>query len=642
MSKSKFSQIFSPLFSFMQKLGQALMVPVSVLPAAGLTVAIGRALQMTSSDPKAQTFVTSLGKVFYSGGLAVFEQLPVIFAIGVAIGFTGGAGIAGLSAAAGYFTLINLLKVFGEIRALELPINMGVFGGILIGGLAAYLYNRFHKVELPKIFGFFSGKRFIPILTVGSTLILGVGLAYFWPPIQVAISDFGHLVTQSQFGAAFYAAGKRMLIPVGLHHVYYPSFLYDFGSFTNAAGEVFKGDSTRYYAGDPNAGIFMAAEFPIMLFGLPAAALAIVMRARPERRKAIAGIMMTAALTSILTGITEPIEFAFIFVAPLLYLAHVTLAFMSGILTSIFDIHLGYTFSASLIDFVLGYFNQKNSLYLWLVVGPIIAISYFVIFYFGIGWFDYKTPGRTEETEDQNSTVKINNGSSADKAKAVLVALGGANNIKQIDACITRLRTTLVDSKLVDQAQLKKLGSSGVLDAGGGNVQIIFGTESDRLKDEIKYVMAQELAETKTESFVLNSPIKGEIVALENVPDQVFSQKMMGDGFAVYPSQGLVVAPADAEVLNVFPTGHALGLKIDKYEVLIHIGIDTVKMKGDGFTILCKEGDFVKAGSPLIKFDIEKIKNSGKSVLTPIVITNLDEQEEVQITQTGLFIKRKS
>ena len=388
-------------FSVLQKVGQSLMLPVSVLPAAGLLVALGRVIQNASKDGNSFIFKTA-GEIFFNGGLAIFQQLPVIFAIGVAIGFTGGAGIAALAGAVSYFTMANVLAVMTTSLALTLKIDTGVFGGIIAGLMSAYLYNNFQNIQLHPIFGFFSGKRLVPILAAGAALVVGLILSLFWPPVQAQIQNFGEWVMNSWYGPAFYAAGKRLLIPLGLHHVYYPPFLYQFGEFTTAAGTIVKGETARYFAGDVTAGRFMASEFPIMLFGLPAAALAMYLRAPALKRKAVGGIMLAAALTSIITGITEPIEFAFIFVAPLLFIFHVVAAFCSGLLISVFDIHLGYTFSASLIDWFLGYFNQKNSFWLFALVGPSIGVIYFSVFYFAIGFFNFKTPGREVDVEDDS------------------------------------------------------------------------------------------------------------------------------------------------------------------------------------------------------------------------------------------------
>ena len=622
------------------------MVPVSVLPGAGLVVAIGRMLQLASSEGKQVTspIMHGIGEILYTSGLAIFEQLPVIFAIGVAIGFSSGAGIAGLSAAAAYFTLINLLKVMTEIRGLELAINTGVFGGIIAGLLASFMYKKFHETKLHPILGFFSGKRLVPIMSVFFIVFVGLILSFAWPPIQSAINNFGDAVTTSSFGPALYAAGKRLLIPVGLHHVYYPSFLFEFGTYTSAAGEILRGDSPRYFSGDPTAGIFMASEFPIMLFGLPAAALAMVLRAKPERKKAVAGVMLSAALTSIITGITEPIEFAFIFVAPFLFVIHVCLAFISGLLTHYVDMHLGYTFSASLIDYWVGFYNQKNSLQLWIFIGPIIASFYFISFYFLIPAFGYKTPGREEDENDSsniNNNLPITSTSPAgltsgltlshglngtERSVQILQALGGSKNILALDACITRLRLTLNDTTIVNESLLKKLGAAGMMKAPGGNLQVIFGTESDLIKEQIKKVMELE----KQNIINIGSPIQGQVIALNEIPDPTFSQGLIGPGVGIIPTGNTVVAPFNGTVVNLFHTKHAIGLESDQgIELLIHIGIDTVKMQGTGFEAYVKQGDKVTSGQKLLSFDLGLIEKQAKSVVTPVIITNSDQFKSI-------------
>lgn len=634
-------------FSQLQKLGQSLMVPVSVLPGAGLVVALGRMLQLAASEGKIVThpMLHATGDILYTSGLAIFEQLPVIFAIGVAIGFSGGAGIAGLSAAAAYFTLINLLKVMTELRGLTLAINTGVFGGIMAGLLAASMYKRYHETRLHPVLGFFSGKRLVPIMSVFFIVFLGLILAYVWPPIQAGINAFGSTVTGSSLGPALYAAGKRLLIPLGLHHVYYPSFLFEFGQFTSAAGEVLRGDSPRYFAGDPNAGLFMASEFPIMLFGLPAAALAMVLRSKPERRKAVAGVMLSAALTSIITGITEPIEFAFIFVAPVLFVIHVLLAFVSGLLTHFVDLHLGYTFSASMIDFVVGYYNQKNAMQLWLFVGPLMAALYFTAFYFLIPALSYKTPGREdEELNNGETSLPPANLSRFEKARKVLAALGGPENLNALDACITRLRLTVNDMNKVNEAALKSLGSAGIMKATGGSLQVIFGTESDQLKEEMKKIIQNPQAVPTVESapvnaskptdsdksllatekeIIIGSPISGKIIPLSEIPDATFAQGMIGPGVGIEPIGNTVVAPFDGTVVNLFHTKHAIGLESDHgIELLIHIGIDTVKMQGKGFEAFVAQGEKVKAGQKLLTFDLDLIRKEAKSIITPVIVTN--------------------
>lgn len=638
---SQESSIGSRIFGLLQKVGKSLMTPVSVLPAAGLLVAFGRLLE----DSESHVYLMTLGKFMFSGGIAIFEQLPVVFAVGVAIGFTGGAGIAGLASVVGYFTLTNVLKVMTEVRGLELSINTGVFGGIIIGLLSAYLYKRFYQTKLHPVLGFFAGKRLVPIVTAASSVFVGVLLGLIWPPVQEAINSFGTMVMSSDLGPAFYAAGKRLLIPVGLHHVYYQPFLYEFGEFVTEAGKVINGESVRYFAGDPTAGRFMAAEYPIMLFGLPAACVAMYLRAPKEKRAAIGGVMLTAALTSIITGITEPIEFAFIFVAPLLYVFHVAGAFCAGLLTNAFDIQLGYTFSASLIDFGVGYFNQKNSMYLWLVVGPLISILYFGAFYWLIELFNFKTPGREIESEE---TMTFTN--TSEKSLAILNALGGKDNIAHIDACITRLRLEMNSTEKVDQAALKSIGASGIM-VSGKNMQVIFGTESDSLKEEIKSLMtgspvSQNTSVSKEDSvaaplknlkaLTMRSPLVGKIINIADVPDATFAQKILGDGVAVEPTEGILYAPVDGEVAQLFHTNHALGIKAENgSEVLLHVGIDTVKMNGEGFKAYVKVGDTVKAGDKLIEFDLNLIREKAKSDITPFVITNMHDVSHVEILASG-------
>lgn len=612
-------------FSSFQKMGQALMTPVSVLPAAGLLVALGRLLQGQESFP----LIMAVGNICYSGGIAIFEQLPVLFAIGVAIAFSNGAAISGLAAVAGYFTLINVLTAITEARDLSLAINTGVFGGIMIGLISAHIYNRFHETQLPQFLGFFSGKRLVPIITAGSALALGLLLAFVWPPIQEGINQFGIWVMGTSFGPAVYAATKRLLIPVGLHHVFYPPFLYQFGEFVTSTGQVVHGEATRYYAGDPSAGIFMASEYAMMMFGLPAASLAMYLRAKTTKRKAIGGVMIAASLTAIITGISEPIEFAFIFVAPVLFVAHVLLTFASGLLSSALDIHLGYTFSASMIDLFLGLFNQKNVSLLFLIVGPLTAAAYFITFYFGIGFLNLKTPGREDEDTESEQF-----GSRSEKAQAVLAALGGADNIKHLDACITRLRLTVNDHHKVNQARLKEIGATGSVHAGGGNFQVVFGTESDLLKEEMKKMMKLP------DHSMLLSPMKGSVISLDQVPDEMFSQKMMGEGVAFDPTEGKVFSPCDGVVATIFKTNHAVAIEASNgAEVLIHVGIDTVKMNGEGFKGFVKAGDHVKRGQLLIEFDLEKVKKEAKSHLTPFVITNSGDLKEVRIVKSSQKIE---
>jgi glucose-specific phosphotransferase system IIA component len=620
------NRFMSSTFATLQRLGQALTLPVAVLPAAGLMVALGR--MFTDFTKNESAFSYQLGKVLYSSGLSVFEQLSLIFAVGVALGFTSTAGTAGLAAVTGYFAFASVLKTVGDVMHLPSAINTGVFGGICVGFLVAWLYNRYHAVKLHPVLGFFSGKRLIPIVSVFASVFLALLFVVIWPPIQNGIHTLGESTMASPFGPSIYAAVKRLLIPVGLHHVFYPSFLYEFGEFTTAAGTVVHGDSTRYFAGDPTAGRFMASEFPIMIFGLPAAALAMTLRAKAKNRKLIAGVMLSAALTSIITGITEPIEFAYTFVAPPLYVLHAIITFFAGYLTTLFDIHLGYTFSSGLIDLVLGLFNQKNVSYLFFIVGPVIGVIYFATFYWAIGFFDFKTPGREDEDLILDATDVSPMGAKSSpnlthKATQVLAAIGGASNITNMDACITRLRLILKDDKKLDEPALKRQGASGVMKVGGGNVQIVFGVESDFLKTEIQNVIASQKSSGKK----VTSPISGKIVALKDIPDETFAGEIMGKTIGILPSDGIVVAPFDGEVATLFHTNHALGLiSKDGLELLIHVGIDTVKMNGEGFKA------FVKTGQKLLEFNRSLIEQKAKSLVTPIVITNPDQFPGLEIT----------
>lgn len=642
-------------FAVLQKVGKSLMLPVSVLPAAGLLVAFGRIIENASMAPdgSVQHFTMyAIATLMFKGGIAIFEQLPLIFAIGVAIGFTTGAAVSGLAAAVGYFTMTNVLGAMTSLRDLPFDINTGVFGGIIVGLLAANLYNRFYKTKLHPILGFFEGKRLVPILMAFSSLLLGLLLGFIWPPIQNAINAFGTSVMDAQLAGfslsgAIYAAGNRALIPTGLHHVFYSPFLFDFGTFTNAAGDVFRGESARYFAGDITAGNIMAAEFPLKLFGLPAAALAMTLTAKKENRKAVGGVMLTAALTSIITGITEPIEFAFIFVAPVLFLAHVVLAFVSGFLINLFSIRLGYTFTSSLIDFGIGYFNAGNPWKLFYIVGPIIGILYFVIFYSLIKKFNLQTPGRGDEASEDGVVI-----TSSEKAKQVLMALGGTENIIALDACITRLRLEVKNSSLIDKAKLKALGSAGMLDAGGGSVQVVFGTEAESLKDDIHALMAnghvadrQVQAPQVTDSTAaleIFAPMNGKLLDITQVPDITFAEKLIGDGIAIEPTDGNVYAPISGTIVNVFPTKHAIGIKSDSgIELLLHVGIDTVKMKGEGFESFIEEGQRIERGEQLLAVDLDLVAEKAKSTITVLVITNPGEATLQKSTAKQVSLQSK-
>lgn len=650
------------LFAVLQKIGKSLMLPVSVLPAAGLLLRFG------------QPDLLNLAYVAKAGD-TIFTNLPMIFAVGVAIGFSGGEAVAALAAVVGQLILESVIKVASsnaaEVLAARIAseqhmalsafmktagytdivskstINMGVFGGICIGLIAGVLYNKFYNIRLPQVLGFFGGKRFVPIITAIAALIFGIIGVSVWAPIQNAINVFSQWADTSILGPAFYAAGKRLLIPVGLHHIYYPAFLYQFGQYVSS-GITYFGDSARYFHGDPTAGVFMASEFPILMFGLPGAATAMIMASKKEKRKQIAGMMISAAFVAFLTGITEPIEFSFIFVAPILFVFHVLAAFSSGIVTSLLHIRLGYTFSASFIDYLLGFKFAGHPLLIWPIGIAYFAI-YFFVFYFTIEEMDIKTPGR----EDEDSLeVVYRNAKGSEKAAKILEAVGGKDNIKALDACITRLRFILKDVSRVDKDTLNALGAAGVLMIGN-SAQAIFGTEAERIKDDIKAIIRSggvvknldydEISSNNeaaldgnkkgsSKSCTLFNPVDGEIVELEQVPDDVFSDKMLGDGFAVIPKRNKIYSPVDGKIKVLFPTKHAVAIVTDDgLEVLVHVGIDTVKLNGEGFIAYIKKEDKVKKGDLLLTFDSKVIKKKAKSIITPVIITNMNLVESISI-----------
>lgn len=649
---SKKSSKSGGFFAVLQKVGKSLMLPVSVLPAAGLMVALSRIIeQLVGVEALAESPVLSVFvDVLFSGGLIVFENLPLIFAVGVAIGFTAGEAVSGLAAVVGYVVLIKVLDIMSIAQNLIDPINMGVFSGIIIGIIAAKIYMRFYKTKLHPVLGFFEGKRLVPIIMVVVSILLGVALGFIWPPIQDGINSLGQMAIDAEIfgfrlGGAIYAFGNRALIPTGLHHVFKTPFTTQFGSFTAADGQVYVGEIARFFAGDPTAGAITAAEYPLKIFGLPAAALAIYLRALPKHKKAIGGVMLTAALTSIITGITEPIEFAFMFVAPILYVAHISLAFVGGMLMNLFQVRLTETFTSSLIDYIVS-ISTGNAGNPWalLPVGIVIGLAYFFAFYYLIKRFNLKTPGRDEE-ESEKASVPV-----TEKALEVLKALGNTENIKAIDACITRLRLEVYDTKKVDKKRLKDLGSPGVMEVGSTGIQVIFGTAAEGLKDEIKAIMENpaevtvvetaKASETAVENTgketIMTSPMKGKLLDLKEVPDALFAEKMIGDGFAVDPQEGYVVSPVAGEIAHIFETNHALAIITDSgLEVLVHIGIDTVKMEGRGFTRLAEIGQKVDNGTPLMKFDLELVRKEAKSSITEVVVTNMDMVKEMKIIASG-------
>ncbi|MGM0847301.1 MAG: glucose-specific PTS transporter subunit IIBC [Bacillota bacterium] len=675
--------MFKKAFGVLQKVGKALMLPVAILPAAGILLALGSALEnptLLDIAPFLETgWVANVAAVMKQAGGIIFDNLALLFAVGVAIGLAGGEGVAGLAAIVGYLIMNATMGAALGISAADVEADMayanvlgiptlqtGVFGGIIMGILAAYMYNRFYNIELASYLGFFAGKRFVPIATAASAVIVGLLMLVVWPPVQSGLNTFSNFMLNENrtFAALIFGIVERSLIPFGLHHIFYSPFWFEFGSYTTEAGNVVRGDQAIFMkqiqdnVQELTAGTFMTGKYPFMMFGLPAAALAIYHEARPERKKIVAGIMGSAALTSFLTGITEPLEFSFLFVAPVLFGIHAIFAGLSFMTMHLLDVKIGMTFSGGLIDYILfGVINPQTNWWLVIPVGLVFAVIYYFGFRFAIRKFNLATPGREQDVEDEEEGQ---DSPGADLAHDVLEAMGGKENIAHLDACITRLRVSVNDEKQVDKTRLKKLGAAGVLEVGN-SIQAIFGPKSDTLKSQIKDIMMgknprkaetnaneeveQQIEEVNPdplqneedfadEKFV--SPITGEIIDLSEVPDQVFSQKMMGDGFAILPTDGLIVSPVDGKVVNVFPTKHAIGLESKGgKEVLIHVGIDTVKLEGKGFESLIKEGDNVEAGQPLLKVDLDYIQNNAPSIITPIIFTNLKEGKSVTIEKEG-------
>jgi glucose PTS system EIICBA or EIICB component len=676
--------MFKKAFGVLQKVGKALMLPVAILPAAGLLLAFGNALQNPTLLDIAPFLnnggVETVASVMEQAGGIIFGNLALLFAVGVAIGLAGGEGVAGLAAIVG-FLIMNV--TMGTVEGLGIPdvtgdnvdpafamvlgiptLQTGVFGGIIVGILAASMYNRFYQIELPSYLGFFAGKRFVPIATAASSVVLGLLMLLIWPPIQDGLNTFSNFMLGENRALAAFVFGviERSLIPFGLHHIFYAPFWFEFGSYTSAAGDVVRGDQAIFMkqiqdgVQDLTAGTFMTGKFPFMMFGLPAAALAIYHEAKPERKAVVGGIMASAALTSFLTGITEPIEFSFLFVAPVLFGIHCIFAGLSFLTMHLLNVKIGMTFSGGLIDYILfGLINPQTNAWIVIPVGIVFAFIYYFGFRFAIRKFNLMTPGREDVDEDEDDAPAS---SAGDLPYNILEAMGGQENIAHLDACITRLRVSVNDVKNVDKNRLKKLGASGVLEVGD-NIQAIFGPKSDTIKSQMQDIIRgkaprkvetnaneeveQQIEEVNPEALQTErnnekfvAPITGEIKDITEVPDQVFSGKMMGDGFAIVPTEGTIVSPITGKVVNVFPTKHAIGLESKAgREVLIHVGIDTVKLEGKGFEALVKEGDQVEAGQPLLEVDLDYIKANAPSVMTPIVFTNLKEGQQVTIEKSG-------
>ena len=683
------------IFGVLQRVGRSFMLPIAILPVAGLFLGIGGSFTnqtmletyglMGVMGPG--TFIYAILQVLNAAGSIVFDNLPIIFAMGVAIGMAKQEKeVAALSAAIAFFvmhaTIGAMITDFGApdlsgATASVLGINslqMGVFGGIIVGLGVAALHNKYYKIQLPQVLSFFSGTRFVPIISAAVYLVVGIAMFYIWPVIQTGINALGGFVLASGYaGTWLYGFIERALIPFGLHHVFYiPFWQTALGGTAMVNGVLVEGAQNIFFAELATPGIehfsveatrFMAGKFPLMIFGLPGAAFALYRCAKPENRKAVGGLLLSAALTSMLTGITEPLEFTFLFVAPAMYIVHCVFAGASYMLMHILNVGVGLTFSGGLIDLTLFGIMQGNAKTSWLWI-PAVGVVYFIVYYFVFSFmikkFDYKTPGRDDSEIKLYTRADVNARKEGETAvqgggdnalsRQIMLGLGGKANISDVDCCITRLRCTVHDASKVDQQMLKGTGASGVICKGTG-VQIVYGPRVAVIKSDLEAFLASpasnedapqaapvaaDSAAAPSGKHVIASPLTGNVIPLEQVADGVFSEKMVGDGFAVEPTDNQVYAPADCEVATVFGTKHAIGLTTtDGVELLIHLGIDTVQMNGAPFTIEVKEGDKLKKGDKIGSFDEKMIVEAGYRTVTPVVVTNSDAYQSFTLQKTG-------
>ncbi len=691
------------IFGVLQRVGRSFMLPIALLPVAGLLLGIGSSFtNPTTLEAYNLTGIIKEGGILYTAfdimaktGGVIFDNLALLFAMGVAIGMAKKQKeVAGLSGAIAFLimnmAISTMINATGGVEALGpntttqtlgiTTLQMGIFGGIVVGLGVAYLHNRFYQIELPQVLSFFGGTRFVPIISSVVFLLVGILMFFIWPPVQSGIASLGNLVYKSGYaGTLIYGIIERALIPFGLHHVFYmPFWQTELGGALVIDGTLVQGAQNIFFAElaskattqfSVSATRFMSGKFPFMIFGLPAGAFAMYKLARPEKKKIVGGLLLSAAVTSMLTGITEPIEFTFLFVAPLLYAVHCVLAGLSYMLMHIFNVGVGMTFSGGLIDLTLFGILQGNAKTNWIwivIIGLVYAVVYYLVFYFLVKALNLKTPGRELDNEEtklytrKDFEKKKGSGIYADITSAlILKGLGGKNNIKDIDACATRLRVTVYDKDKTDKGFLEQSGASGVIFNGDG-VQVIYGPQVSVIKskldafidsadsDNIDGIISgsegsdnEEDAEasdksTNIRSEALYACVSGKIIDLDDVEDEAFSQRVLGEGIAIEPVEGKLYAPCDGEVTSIFDTSHAINLVSDGgCEILLHIGIDTVKLKGKHFTAHVKNKQKVKRGDLLISFDIEKIKNSGYKITTPMVVCNNDEYSSIKAVAHG-------
>ena len=703
------------IFSVLQRIGRSFMLPIAILPVAGLLLGIGSSFtNATTIETYGLTKILGDGTILHyllmimnKVGSAVFDNLPLIFAVGVAIGMAKKEKeVSALSAVIAYFvmnTAINAMLINnglilenGEIAESVLEgtitsvcgiqsLQMGVFGGIIVGLGVAALHNRFYRIQLPSALSFFGGTRFVPIISTIVYMFVGILMYFVWSAVQNGIFALGGLVTGSGYvGTLIFGLIKRALIPFGLHHVFYmPFWQTAVGGTMEVAGQMVQGGQNIFFAQladsaniahfSADATRYFSGEFIFMIFGLPGAALAMYQCAKPEKKKAAGGLLLSAALACMATGITEPLEFSFLFVAPALFAVQVILAGSAYMIAHMLNVAVGLTFSGGFLDFFLFGILQGNEKTSWLRVIP-VGIIYFLLYYFifkfMIRKFDFKTPGREEDDVETKLYTKadvnarkaaageVQASDSEDPVSEVITrGLGGKKNISDVDCCATRLRCTIHDASRVNDSILKATGASGVVHKGNG-VQVIYGPNVTVIKSNLEdylekapdtYAETEEAGETKQEEtkntetekkvvkrIVISSPVTGMAADLGTAPDEAFAQKMMGDGAVVTPEEAFVCAPEDGEVAFVFDTKHAIGYMTDSgISLLIHVGIDTVKLNGEGFEVLVENGQKVKKGQPMLKLDLDYLKANAPSLATPVLCTELEDDQRIRLLKEG-------
>ena len=694
------------IFGVLQRVGRSFMLPIALLPVAGLLLGVGSSFtNQTMLETYGLTGLIHEGTVIYTVldimnqcGSAIFNNLALLFAMGVAIGMAKKEKeVAALSGAIAYLVMNTAISAMinarGGVEAMApnsttsmlgiTTLQMGVFGGIIVGLGVAALHNRFYKIQLPQVLSFFGGTRFVPIISTAVFLVVGIALFYVWPVVQNAITLLGNLVIRSGYlGTWIYGVTERALIPFGLPHGFYmPFWQTAVGGTAVVDGVTVQGAQNIFFAelASKNTTVFsveatrfMAGKFPLMIFGLPGAALAMYRTAKPEKRKTVGGLLISAALTSMLTGITEPLEFTFLFVAPAMYVVHCIYAGLSYMLMHILNVGVGMTFSGGLIDLTLFGILQGNAKTNWIWI-VIVGIGYFLLyyftFYFMITKMNLKTPGREEDDEETKlytrSDFKAKTGVGPDGSApavsdpvsaCILEGLGGKANISDVDCCATRLRVTVLDADKVSDATLKASGASGVVHKGNG-IQVIYGPQVAVIKSNLVDFMetpeaaaigpasakaaapapARESAPTaNAKDAVLVSPMNGVVVPMNEVKDEAFAACVLGDGVAVEPEEGKLFAPADGVIDNVFDSKHAIGMTTTEgVELLLHVGIDTVKLAGQHFTVGVSAGQKVKQGDLLLTFEMDAIKAAGYLCTTPMIVCNTDDYQSIQPLATG-------